>query len=401
MPLRQIHNPNQREGKCGYRKTQRPLRLGVSVARKAALREPRRSRLRSVRKSPSGQRRPDGQNTIRNDIVATNGNSKAAARGRASRRSVSRMVARKPAQRASVYSYPDPLPPEFCEASRALEKLLGCELWLMVQNRPPDDDFEDIAYPCYKGFQAKMPKSGTLRAALLIESPGGAPDQAFRICRLFQRRTRHLTTIVAQYAKSAATMMALAGDSLILGKEAEMGPLDIQVLDREQERFDSALNAVQALERVNAFGMVAVDQTMALLLRRMLQKRTDVLLPMVLEYVASTLRPLFEKVDTVDYARKSRQLKVVEEYAARLMRKQYGFARAKEIARHLVTNYPDHSFVIDRDELLSPRTNDPEESFGVGIKAEVASPPIQDAIDRLIPFLDDITAIGRIEDVTT
>lgn len=63
------------------------------------------------------------------------------------------------------------------------------------------------------------------------------------------------------------------------------------------------------------YGLTAVDQTMQLLLRR-LQKRTDVLLPHALNYVAALLKPLFEKVDTVDYARKSRDLKMTEEYAA-------------------------------------------------------------------------------------
>lgn len=300
--------------------------------------------------------------------------------------------------KASVYSYPEQLPTEFSSAIIELEKEIGAPVWLLVQNGPPDDDFADISFKVYKGFHGSATNFGPENACLLIESPGGQPDQAFRICRLFQRRCKRLTVVVAQWAKSAATMMAMGADRLILAQEAELGPLDLQVFDREQERMDSALNAVQALERVNAYGMVAMDQAMALLVRRM-HKRTDVLLPIVLDYVASTLKPLLEKIDTIDYARKSRQLKVVEEYAARLMRRQYGFPRAKQIARQLVENYPEHGFVIDRDELLTTPSQDPEESFGVGIKAERATAKTQAAIDRLLPYLDVVTAIGRLEEI--
>jgi hypothetical protein len=270
--------------------------------------------------------------------------------------------------------------------------------WLLIQNNCPQDEYSEISFQAYKGFQ-KQTANQAGAAALLIESPGGEPNHAFRIARLFQRRFRPFTAVIPQYAKSAATLISLGANEIVLGREAELGPLDLQVFDFHQERMESALNSVQALERLNAFALTAVDQTMQLLIRR-IPKRTDILLPFALEYVATLLKPLLEKVDTTDYARKSRDLKVAEEYAARLMRKTYGFAKSKAIARRLVQNYPTHGFVIDREEITANESQeDSDNAFGLGLRVTNAAPEVQQIMDDMLPYLDAVTAVGRIEEV--
>jgi hypothetical protein len=270
----------------------------------------------------------------------------------------------------------------------------GIPLWVLVQNHSIADAHEEISPIVYKGFQSHIRQVSD--AAILIESPGGSPESAFRIARLFQRRTQRLTVLVPQYAKSAATLLALSANTLVLGRDAELGPLDLQVYDVREETIESALNSVQALERLGAYALTAVDQAMTLFTRR-LRKRSDILLPMALKYVTDLLRPLLEKVDTTDYARKSRDLKMAEEYAARLMRKLYGFSKSKEIARQLVQNYPDHGFVIDRDEVMAiDILDDGEGGFGLGIRAEVAPPRMQALFDEMVPWLDSLNVVGEV-----
>jgi hypothetical protein len=263
---------------------------------------------------------------------------------------------------ANIY-VDEPLPDEFCQLIAEVEKKVEAQLWLLVQNSPRDDGYSMIGGEMYKGFQSRTSEiADGKRVALLVESPGGIPDFAYRIARLFQRRASQFVVLVPQYAKSAATLMALGADELILGRDAELGPLDLQIFDLREERYDSALNTVQSLERLSAYSLTVVDQTMQLLLRRM-PKKSDVLLSQALNYVANLMKPLLEKVDTVDYSRKSRDLKVAEEYAARLMRKSYGFMRGREIARSLVEKYPAHGFVIDADEALT-HNNSPDDLEG-------------------------------------
>jgi hypothetical protein len=174
------------------------------------------------------------------------------------------------------------------------------------------------------------------------------------------------------------------------------------MFDIEREKFGSALEAVQALERLNAFAMTAVDQTMFLLMQRS-GKRTDVILPQVLTYVASFLRPLLEKIDTLDYTKKSRELKVAEEYAVRLMRPKYRAAVAKRVAAQLVEKYPTHGFVIDSLEASIHEEEPDGETFGLGLNLcdlGEKKQEIEDRLERLIPYLDVLTVIGKVQERT-
>ena len=243
-----------------------------------------------------------------------------------------------------------PLPDWIAEPLADLQKQLDMQLWLFIQMGGADP-VQQISYEVYKHFfemEGEIVRGSNV--ALLIESPGGSAHDAFKIARLFQRRTAQFVTIVPCYAKSAATLLALGGHELILGHDAELGPLDVQLLDPDREKVGSALDAVQALERLNAFSLTAIDQAMKMLLLRT-GKRIDTLLPVVMTYAASLVHPLLKNIDSEDYTRKSRNLKIAEEYAGRLISKSaVPNETAVKIARKLVENYPTHSFVIDPDE---------------------------------------------------
>ena len=273
----------------------------------------------------------------------------------------------------------------------------------MIQNTPSDrrkaSPYDEIGFNVFKGFQTHrhLIQEGK-PFALLIESNGGDAHYAYRLARLLQRRTKELTMIVPQFAKSAATLLALGATHLSLSRDAELGPLDVQIFDREKEAYGSALDDVQALERLNVFAISAVDQSMMMYVART-GKRTDALLPHVLQYVTNFLRPLLEKIDTVEYTRKSRELKVAEDYAVRLMMPNYGIDVAKRIARQLVERYATHGFVIDRREARLYQQLTTEETFGLGLKIEKPSPRAESLFNELTPFLDGQTIVGSIQEV--
>jgi hypothetical protein len=268
---------------------------------------------------------------------------------------------------------------------------------LLVQNG--GGSHGDIGYAVYKGFQevrCEFPAQGP--CGLLLESPGGDAHSAYRIARLFQRRCSGFSAIVPQYAKSAATLLTLGADSIIMGRDAELGPLDVQMLDQEKEDIGSALNSVQSLERLNAFGLVTIDNMMKLLLPRT-GKKLDTILPHVLSYTTQFVRPLLEKIDMVDYTKKSRELKVAEEYAARLMRKKIGWEAAQRAARHLVERFPTHGFVIDREEAETPHFAGQNQWGGLGLKVTHPKNAVETIFEQLTEFLDSLTVIGRIKEV--
>jgi ClpP class serine protease len=72
--------------------------------------------------------------------------------------------------------------------------------------------------------------SGTEEGYLIINSPGGdgnVAEKMITMCR--QRFTKSFKVIVPNFAKSAATMIALGSDQILMGYLAELGPIDPQL----------------------------------------------------------------------------------------------------------------------------------------------------------------------------
>jgi hypothetical protein len=174
--------------------------------------------------------------------------------------------------------------------------------------------------------------------------------------------------------------------------------------DGQKEEYCSALDAVQSLERLHAVGLRAVEQAMSVI-GPGTGKRTDIVLPHVMNYVANFFRPLLEKIDTVDYTRQSRELKVAADYAARLMAKNYSpMALGQTIASELVAQYPTHGFVIDQEEAGASRTPSGNNLAGLGLNIYQLKGNVkvrfETIVSGLIPFLDNIpNVIGRITHV--
>ena len=65
---------------------------------------------------------------------------------------------------------------------------------------------------------------------VLIHSPGGYAEAAETIVEELRRKFGHIRFIVPSYAKSAAAMMVMAADEILMDEEAELGPIDPQML---------------------------------------------------------------------------------------------------------------------------------------------------------------------------
>ena len=64
---------------------------------------------------------------------------------------------------------------------------------------------------------------------VLIQSPGGSPSAAESVVKFLRSRFDPIRFIVPHTAKSAATMLALSGDEILLGEIGELGPIDPQL----------------------------------------------------------------------------------------------------------------------------------------------------------------------------
>ena len=274
------------------------------------------------------------------------------------------------------------VPLEMARTIEAYEKSIGMPVWLLLQRG--EDEIDDSVVDLFWHKREELPSQSPV--ALLIHSIGGYAESAFRLAKLLRHRCGHFIAIVPRQAKSAATLLALGGAEIILNDEAELGPLDAQIMDMDREEYSSALDEVQTLERLQAFALDALDQTMMFLLART-GKKIETILPHATMFVAELAKPMFEKIDVVHYTQRARDIKVAEEYAIRLLRPRYSKDDAEQIARHLVEKYPEHGFVIDHDEPAH-----------VEFKLQLKKPSSEQGsmLNLLVPFLGKQLVLGRI-----
>jgi hypothetical protein len=64
---------------------------------------------------------------------------------------------------------------------------------------------------------------------LFLHSPGGDGEAADQICAYLRTQFDHIRVIVPVYAMSAATMMALYADEILMGTHSQLGPIDPQI----------------------------------------------------------------------------------------------------------------------------------------------------------------------------
>lgn len=185
---------------------------------------------------------------------------------------------------------------------------------------------------------------------------GGDPTVAYRIARALRKHYDKITIYVNSSCYSAGTMLTLVGDSVIIDEHAEFGPIDVQLLRRDEvgERI-SGLTSRGALA-------LATDETpetfqrIFKLLRRQVGLSTKMAADVACELTDSTIGKLFAQIDPMRLAEDSRSVKVIESYAERI-----ASANIKDGAiKSLVNSYPDHNFVIDPQEAREVIFKNPE-----------------------------------------
>ncbi len=262
------------------------------------------------------------------------------------------------------YSGSKVMDPAFVGRIRDLEAKLNKRVILLWHN-DVEDKFSEFNERNYLTFACQIRKlKENEPVAVVISSPGGDARYAFKLATLLMKHCGSFMVIVPYIAKSAATLFCLGADKIIMSKFAELGPLDAQIMDIEKEQRFSALEVVQAIERLNSESMRSVDQQMIFWLRRS-KKKVDTLLPLASHFVAEMMQPLFDKIDTVNYTGMARILKVAQDYAEQLLeRRGLNSEQAESIADKLTNAYSEHGYVIDYEELRRVKIENVQEATG-------------------------------------
>jgi len=190
---------------------------------------------------------------------------------------------------------------------------------------------------------------------IVINSGGGDSATAYQVIELLRLHTKTLNACVPFYAKSAATLMCLGADTIVLDEVAQLGPLDTQV--RESRKGDppgqgSALNPFKSLEELRKYSVEALDLAVKVILRRSGMKMDDCITHAI-DFVRVTSGSLFSQVQAERLGQYSRALAEGQDYGERLLDRYSDMdeeQRATALER-LVYGYPSHSYVVDHYEL--------------------------------------------------
>ena len=167
---------------------------------------------------------------------------------------------------------------------------------------------------------------------LFLLSPGGYVDPAFKmakLCRDFSEEK--FSVIIPYYAKSAATLLSLGADELVMGHPSEIGPIDprIRVKDNYGREVDVSATAIKdALKVIEELSGESPGKS--------------------LKYM-----PLIEKINLDTLGEYERALKASKQYAKTLLETSNLLkdkSKAEEVANSLATGYYSHGYAIYADE---------------------------------------------------
>lgn len=198
---------------------------------------------------------------------------------------------------------------------------------------------------------------------LLVTTYGGLADSAFRMMRFLQTKYSDgkIIAFVSHFCKSAGTLMMVGADEIVMSDFAELGPLDVQVLKPDElgERT-SGLTPIQALNALRAEAFNCFEQHFLLLREKSGRQITaKTAADIAVKLTVGWFQPLYEQVDPMRLGETIRAMSIAREYGMRLARGNIELEALEE----LISGYPQHGFIIDRDEAsrLFKRVRSPKE----------------------------------------
>lgn len=169
---------------------------------------------------------------------------------------------------------------------------------------------------------------------VILHSTGGDIHEAYDMIKLCRKYTeKEVTVFVPMRAMSAATLIALGADQVVLTKIGKLGPLDPQVPHPERGNFvpvRSITNIPDVLEEALAptTGDVSV------------REKGDAI-----------VKPIAEQVDPYYLTQHDKTADLAREYGRKLLsRRNISDTRAKRCLDYLI-EYPTHSYSVDLHEI--------------------------------------------------
>jgi hypothetical protein len=197
---------------------------------------------------------------------------------------------------------------------------------------------------------------------LVVFSGGGDAHAAYKIVRYLRSKCSTLRGICPLYAKSAATLLLLGCDFIVMGPQSELGPLDTQI-DHPGTKVEDII--ISALDHVGSVEYLAgVAQNLAFKIVGQIRREYGLTrldsVTAGLDYAQKYIAPLVAQLDPSLLYQSYRELTVAEDYAVRILNScmfadaddQDTKVKIQNTVNDLVWSYNTHGFVIDSEEAI-------------------------------------------------
>lgn len=187
-------------------------------------------------------------------------------------------------------------------------------------------------------------------ALLILTTNGGLANSAYQIARFFQNHYKTFSVFIPAFCKSAGTMVALGAHRLIMGPFSELGPLDVQLYERDEiGARKSGLLSHSAFEALKREAFDLYEHVLLSIKQRSSDNISFSLASDVSSEIASRLlAPIYEQISPNVLGSDYRDLRVAIEYGRRLAAVSNNIETQAIV--WLTEHYPSHDFIIDKNE---------------------------------------------------
>jgi len=185
---------------------------------------------------------------------------------------------------------------------------------------------------------------------LMLVTPGGDADTAYRIARFAQEHYEKFTVFVSGYCKSAGTLCVLGAQEIVVSDQGELGPLDVQFYKKDElDELSSGLVIGEALDSLQDQAFAMFEQYMLAMKRKSGgQISLKMATATAASLVAGLYEPIYRQIDPMLIGDVGRSMAIAKDYGTRLLAGSQNCS--EENLQALIESYPSHGFVIDRME---------------------------------------------------
>ena len=198
---------------------------------------------------------------------------------------------------------------------------------------------------------------------LMLVTLGGDPDAAYRIARCLQDKYENFTLYVSGVCKSAGTLIALGAHELVISDHGELGPLDVQ-MPKKDDLWDTQ-SGLTVMDTLSALQDNAFDAFEKFFLNLEQRSAGTISLRTAAEIgtqmTNGMFSQLYRQIDPLHIGEAAREMSIAGHYGRRLLVHSRNIDLTALNA--IMSEYPSHSFVIDRKEaeLLFDRVREPSD----------------------------------------